>query len=79
MLSTMTTKGQVTIPKPLRDRFNLIPHDKVDFSTDGDQIILRPVKTLRDLRGCIQGSGDPEAERLAAKKAVARRVMEEMS
>ena len=79
MLSTITTKGQVTIPKPLRDRFNLRPHDKVDFSINGDQIILRPVKTLRDLRGCVQGGGAPEAERLTAKKAVAQRVMDEMS
>ncbi len=79
MLSTITSKGQVTIPKPLRDQLNLTPHDKVDFSINGDQIILRPVKTLRDLRGCIRGKGDPEAERSAAKKAVAGRVMDEMS
>jgi len=79
MLSTITTKGQVTIPKPLRDQFNLSPHDKVDFSSIGDQIILRPVRTLRDLRGCVQGGGIPETERVAAKKAVALRVMDEMA
>ncbi len=78
MLSTITTKGQVTIPKPLRDKFNLNPRDKVDFKTDGKQIILQPVKTLRDLRGSVPGSGNPEAERLAAKKAVGRRVVDEI-
>ncbi len=78
MLSTITTKGQVTIPKALRDQFAIGPHDKVDFRAEGDRIILRPVRTLRDLRGSVQGTGDPDAERSAAKEAVARRVMDEM-
>ncbi len=78
MLSTITTKGQVTIPKKLRDLFGMSPHDKVDFSAKGDMLILRPVKTLQDLRGCVKGSGDQESERLAAKEAVGQRVMTEM-
>jgi len=78
MLSTITTKGQVTIPKALRVQFAIGPRDKVDFIAEGDRIILRPIRTLRDLRGCIQGRGGPEEERNAAKKAVARRVMGEM-
>ncbi len=78
MLSTITTKGQVTIPKALRERFSIGPKDKVDFTADGDRIILRPVRTLRDLRGCIPGHGKPEEERNTAKKAVAKRVMGEM-
>ena len=79
MLSTITTKGQVTIPKSLRDQFAIGPKDKVDFTAEGNRIILRPVRTLRDLRGSIQGRGEPGAERNAAKEAVARRVMDEMA
>jgi len=78
MLSMITTKGQVTIPKALRVQFSLSPKDKVDFTAEGDRIILRPVRTLRDLRGCIQGHGTPEEERNIARKAVAERVMGEM-
>lgn len=78
MLSTITTKGQVTIPKSLRVQFAIGPKDKVDFVADGDRIILRPVRTLRDLRGSVQGRGEPEKEREVAKKAVAERVMGEM-
>ena len=78
MLSTITTKGQVTIPKALRVQFSIGPKDKVDFIAEGDRIILRPVRTLRNLRGCIQGHGKPEDERNAAKNAVAKRVMGEM-
>ena len=79
MLSTITTKGQVTIPKSLRDLFAIGPGDKVDFSAEGGRIILRPVQTLRDLRGSIQDRGEPGAKRNAAKEAVARGVMDEMA
>ncbi len=30
-MSTVTSKGQVTLPKPLRDRLGLKPGSKVDF------------------------------------------------
>lgn len=78
MLSTITTKGQVTIPKAIRVQFEIGPKDKVDFVADGDRIILRPIRTLRDLRGCIQGSGEMEEERNIAKRAVAKRIIGEM-
>lgn len=79
MISTVTTKGQVTIPKAIRERYSIHPHDKVDFTIKGDLIILKPVKTLRDLRGCVAGRGDLEAERRTAKDAVGRRVSKELS
>jgi len=78
MISTITTKGQVTIPKTLRIQFGIGPRDKVDFRADGNQIVLRPVRTLRDLRGCVSGYGMPADERHTAKKAVAERVVREM-
>ena len=79
MLSTVTSKGQVTVPKKLREKFGIHSQDKIEFSVAGDHIILKPVKTLQDLRGCVQGSGDPEQERQAAKQAVGRRVVDEMT
>ncbi|MCF6291734.1 MAG: AbrB/MazE/SpoVT family DNA-binding domain-containing protein [Desulfobacterales bacterium] len=80
MISTVTTKGQITIPKALRDQLDIHPKDKIDFISQGDRIILMPVKTLRDLRGCVTGSGGgPDEERRTAKKAVGRRVSGEMS
>ena len=79
MISTITTKGQVTIPISIRKKFGLCANDRVDFITEGDRILLIPVKTLRDFRGSVNGGGDLDQERQAAKDAVARRVIEEMS
>jgi AbrB family looped-hinge helix DNA binding protein len=80
MLSTVTTKGQVTIPVDIRSRFHIRPNDRVDFIVDGDRIVLMPVRSLKDLRGAVKsaGSGDPASERKTAKAAVAKRIADEM-
>ncbi len=79
MISTITTKGQITIPVAIRKAYGLHPNDRVDFVADGDRIILFPVKTLRDFRGSVTGSGNFDQERQTAKDTVALRTIEEMS
>jgi len=37
----MAERGQVTVPKALRDRFALGPHAEVEFAADGEIIVLR--------------------------------------
>jgi antitoxin PrlF len=45
MSTTLTTKGQVTIPKHIRDALNLAPGGAVDFAVnDAGQVIVQPVK-----------------------------------
>jgi antitoxin PrlF len=80
MLSTVTSKGQVTIPKEIRDRLHIRFNDKVDFVLDGEKVLLTPVRTLLDLRGAVRttGKGDFSRERERAKTAVGKRVREEM-
>lgn len=39
--SSMTTKGQVTIPAELRERLGLKPGDKVAFVESGGKVILQ--------------------------------------
>lgn len=80
MLATVTTKGQVTIPKNVRDRLNIKPNDRVDFLLEGDRAVLVPVKTLKDLRGVVTarpGSTLTE-ERRRARRSLATRVLKEM-
>lgn len=58
MATTVTSKGQVTIPKPVRDRLGIVPGSAVDFelAPDGRVVLVnlkdaRPVSRFAALRG----------------------------
>ena len=53
-ISTLTQKGQVSIPKSIRDYFNLKPFDKVHFAVKDNKIIAEPVLDTRAMRGFIK-------------------------
>ena len=48
-------KGQVVIPKELRDELGIAPGDEVSFWRDGDHVAVRPVGRVH-LRGRFRGS-----------------------
>ena len=37
--------GRVLLPKPLRERFNLLPGDKLRLSVEGNEIKLEPAES----------------------------------
>jgi len=80
MLAKVTTKGQVTIPKKIRDALRIRPNDRIDFEREGGKVIMVPIKTLKDFRGAVsrKAKSSFEEERSKAKKAVAKRVLREM-
>ncbi len=41
----VTTKGQVTIPKRIREQLGLQPGTEVEFAVEGDAVKLIPVKS----------------------------------
>jgi AbrB family looped-hinge helix DNA binding protein len=49
-------KGQVVIPKELRDELGIEPGDEVNFWRDGDHVALRPARRRPALRGRFEGS-----------------------
>lgn len=58
MATTVTSKGQVTIPKPVRDRLGIVPGSSVDFelASDGRVVLVnlndaRPASRFAALRG----------------------------
>jgi AbrB family looped-hinge helix DNA binding protein len=55
MIATLTTKGQVTLPKELRDALGLQPGDKLDFVLHDDHLLeVIPMKQpARKLRGLL--------------------------
>ena len=55
MQTTITSKGQVTIPKPIRDRLHLEPGDKIDFilDEDGDLRVTPVTASVTQLKGMV--------------------------
>lgn len=80
-LAKITSKGQTTIPKEIRDYLRLAPGDRVMFMQRDGEVILRPVtQTLLDLRGSINPRRRPEdfvAVRQEVKRKVARKIVHE--
>jgi AbrB family looped-hinge helix DNA binding protein len=57
MIHRVGAKGQVVIPKELRDRFGLHPGAAVDFALEGERIILLPKQPPPNLGGRFAKSG----------------------
>ena len=60
--TTMTTKGQVTVPREIRDRLGLKSGDKMAFTMLSDgTVVMRPkTRRLADLAGSLTRPGQPE-------------------
>ena len=54
--STLTSKGQITLPKEIRDYLNLRTGQKVDFTVDASgKVLLRPrQRDIRVLKGLLR-------------------------
>ena len=68
MAATVTAKGQVTIPKPVRDLLGIVPGSRVEFhrAADGSVVIARadkkqPASRFAVLRGHAGGGLDTDA------------------
>ncbi len=64
MTTTLTRKGQVTIPKHIRDALNLHAGSQLEFAVNADgEIVLRdarqePVKPAKDRFEAVRGKAD---------------------
>ncbi|MGH7204173.1 MAG: AbrB/MazE/SpoVT family DNA-binding domain-containing protein [Candidatus Levyibacteriota bacterium] len=52
--STITQKGQVAVPKAIRDHFNLKPSDKLYFFVEDGKIIIRPTRSIDEMFGSVK-------------------------
>jgi AbrB family looped-hinge helix DNA binding protein len=61
VVSTITTKGQVTIPAEVRRHLGVGEHDQVAFVIENDQVRLQPVEfTLASAFGSVEPTARPE-------------------
>ena len=55
-IATLTSKGQTTIPKQVREHLKLSPGDKLDFVIEPEgRVVIRPAKLdVRALKGMLR-------------------------
>jgi antitoxin PrlF len=73
--STVTTKGQVVVPKKIREYMRLNPGDKIDFVIREDgEVYVRPVTLdARELKGQLKKPGRKPVSLEEMEKAVRKR------
>lgn len=74
-VSLITSKGQTTIPKEIRDYLHLKPGDRVDFVVEEDgKVSLEPATAdLGELEGILHRPGMKAVSEAEMKAAVRRR------
>jgi AbrB family looped-hinge helix DNA binding protein len=51
--STITRKGQTTIPGPVRAALRVKAGDKLAYEVTDGKVTIRPIPGLRALKGCL--------------------------
>lgn len=73
----ITSKGQITLPKKVRDLLHLREGGMVVFEQEDDKIVIKPAQSLLDYKGYLKGRARPAdadtvretARRYVGKKA----------
>jgi antitoxin PrlF len=77
--ATLTSKGQITIPKEVRDALGLEAGDRVDFvaEKEGEYKVVPATRDVRELKGIVPKPKKPvsveEMNRAIARRASSRR------
>lgn len=69
-VATITQKGQVVIPQPIRKYLGLEPSDKLYFETENEKIIATPILSVDQAMGMIKAKkyvSKKEQKRMIAK------------
>ena len=76
--SVVTSKGQTTIPKEIRELLGLKPKDRLFYLVEEGKVILKPLHgDILELRGSVRAKELPEdfdAVRAATRKAIAQKI-----
>ena len=57
--STITSRGQTTLPKSVREALGVRPGDRVRYVVSGDEVRITPVRPLARLFGALKHDGPP--------------------
>jgi AbrB family looped-hinge helix DNA binding protein len=68
-VSTVSTKGQITLPIRLRQKLGIKPHDRVVVGLAQGAIVIRPTTGLWELEGFLGKAQSAEEEARALGQA----------
>jgi antitoxin PrlF len=74
-VSTLTGKGQTTIPKKIRNHLKIQPGDRIDFVIErGGKVVLEPaILDAKELEGILHRPGTKPVSVEDMKKTVRKR------
>jgi AbrB family looped-hinge helix DNA binding protein len=55
----ITSKGQITLPKKVRDMLHLREGGVVVFEQENDKFVIKPAESLLDYKGYLKGRARP--------------------
>lgn len=73
-VSTVSSKGQVTLPAQVRKKLRIAPNDRVTIEAVDDTIVIRRAPDLFELKGFLGKGLTERDERARMQKAVAAHV-----
>ena len=59
-ITTLTKKGQTTIPKNVREYLGIKPHDRVEFVIGHGKVTVKPAGTIQANFGRVRPRNRPE-------------------
>lgn len=73
--ATITSKGQITIPKKIREKLGLKPGDKIEFEVEkGDLKVSRKKYSIMDTAGILYREGQKPASIEDMNKAIGKAI-----
>ncbi|MEN6372854.1 MAG: AbrB/MazE/SpoVT family DNA-binding domain-containing protein [Armatimonadota bacterium] len=78
----VSDKGQVTLPADIRKKLGIIPKSKMEIEVRDNEVVLKPVRSIMDVKGIFRGlkmgnAEDWEKIRQKTEKAIAGEVAHE--
>lgn len=71
-ISTISTKGQITLPADMRRKLKIKPKDRVILEVEGDSILIKKANDFFELEGFLGPAKSAEEERKQMQNAVAK-------
>lgn len=77
--STLTSKGQTTIPEKIRRALRIKPGDKLEYEVDGERATIRVHPGIRSLKGVLASNKGKRMSFAEIRKAAAEAARHEDS